>query len=67
MTLHLPSILIGFGLAYWISGVVLSIMYALDRRQARQATLAKTGRDVDQLLADVAVQCIERPTDVRTN
>ena len=65
--LHPPSFALGFIAAYALSiaffAVLVGVTYALSwwkERKERAETL-------DQLLAEVGVACIERPTNVRTN
>ena len=57
MTLHVPSFLLGFLLAF----VLLGAMCALDWWRERQ----ERARALDDLLVDVAIQCIKK--DARRN
>ena len=70
MILDPRSFSLGFLAAYVFSiaffAVLVGVPYALDRWKARKS---RKERDeaVDRLMADVAVRCIERPTNVRCN
>ena len=61
--MHLPSVLFGIALAY-APGILVIVMCAVGYRRVKEKARDKR---VDQLLADVAIQCIERPVDVRMN
>ena len=63
MTLDPVSIALGFVSAYVFSTALVVVLCVVESRQAKKQ------RDdaVDQLLAEVGIACIERPTNVRTN
>ena len=63
MTLDPVSVAVGILAAYAFSGALLAVMCVAESRQAKK----ERDRDVDELLADVALRCIEHPTDARVN
>jgi len=63
MTLDPVSLALGFVSAYVFSTVLVAVMCIAESRAARK----ERDRALDQLLSDVAIRCIERPTDVPIN
>ncbi|KKN39158.1 hypothetical protein LCGC14_0746280 [marine sediment metagenome] len=63
MTLDPFSLALGFVAAYVISTVMFIVLCVMDLRQAKK----ERDRELDRLLAEVGVACIERPINVRTN
>lgn len=63
MTIHIPSLILGSLLTYALSAVLLILMCAVDLRREKKVR----DRELDRLLAEVAIACIERPSDVREN
>ena len=70
MTLDPRSFALGFLAAYAFSiaffAVLVGVPYALDRWKARKSR-KEWDEAVDRMLVNVAVRCIERPTNVRLN
>ncbi len=70
MTPHPPSFALGFLTAYAFSiaffavlvGVTCGLSWWKERKEQK-----KRDRALDELIADVAVRCIEHPTDARVN
>lgn len=63
MTIHIPSLVLGCVLSYVLAAVLLILICAFAWRQEKK----ERERALDQLLAEVGIACIERPTDVREN
>ncbi len=63
MTIHIPSLILGSILTYALSAALLILMCVFDRRREKKVR----NRELDQLLTEVGIACIERPTDVREN
>ena len=63
MTLDPFSLALGFVSAYVISALLLVALCVVESRQAKK----ERDRELDRLLAEVGVACIERPTNVRSN
>lgn len=62
-TLHLPSLVLGFLSVFTASGIFVGVMCAIGLRRA----VKERERALDQVLAEVAIRCIERPTNVKVN
>ena len=63
MTIHLPSLFLGLVIPYVIPVLLISMIVMIGRRRAKK----ERDRELDRLLAEVAIACIERPSDVREN
>ena len=63
MALDPVSVALGVVATYAFSGLLLAATCVAESRQAKK----ERNRDVDELLADVAVRCIEHPIDARVN
>ena len=63
MTLDPLSVAVGIVATYVFSVVLVGVMCALESRASRK----EQDCALDKLLADVAIRCIERPTNVRCN
>lgn len=63
MTIDIPSFVVGLMFTWALSCVVIGVMVAIDWWQEKK----KRERALDQLLAEVGIACIERPTNVRYN
>ena len=63
MTLDPFSLALGFVSAYVISTVMFIMLCVMDLREAKK----QRDRTLDKLLTDVAISCLEHPTNVRTN
>ena len=64
---HMPSFALGFIAAYALSiaffAVLVGVTCALSWRKEQK----ERDRALDELIADVAIRCIEHPTDARVN
>ncbi len=60
MILH---VLLGFLLAYGLSGLAIGVICLFESRQVKKDRESA----VDRLLSDVAIASLDRPTNVRTN
>lgn len=63
MTLDPVSIAVGIVAAYGFSAVLLVGLCVAESRQAKK----ERERELDKVIAGVAVRCIERPMNVRMN
>lgn len=63
MTIHIQSLILGCVLSYVLAAVLLILICAFEWRREKK----ERQRALDQLLAEVGIACLERPTDVRTN
>ena len=63
MTVDPASFALGIVATYAFSTALVVVLCVLESRQAKK----QRDRDLDNLLADVGVACIERPTNVRSN
>jgi len=63
MTLDPFSLALGFVAAYVTSTVMFIVLCIAESRQAKK----ERERELDRLLAEVGIACIERPTNVRGN
>ena len=61
MALHIPSIALGFLGAYALSCVVILVLALVDDWKWERRERKARDEALDQLLADVAIRCIERP------
>ena len=60
MALHIPSIALGFVGAYVFSFWVMAVLLFINQRRTKK----DRDKQLDQLLADVAIQCIGRSSAV---
>ena len=67
MTLDPVSVAVGILATYAFSAALVAVMCIAESRQARKKLDEEVDEAVDQLIARVAVRCIERPTDSRVN
>ena len=63
MTLDPVSVAVGILATYAFSSALVAVMCIAESRAARK----ERDEAVDDLMAKVAVRCIDRPTDVRVN
>ena len=67
MNLDPLSVALGILATYAFSAALVAVMCIAESRQARKKLDEEVDEAVDQLLARVAVRCIERPTNMRSN
>ncbi len=67
MTLHPPSFAFGFIAAYAFSVAFFAVLVGVTCGLSWWKERKERAETLDELLADVAIRCIERPTNVRSN
>ncbi|KKM67457.1 hypothetical protein LCGC14_1470910 [marine sediment metagenome] len=63
MTLDPVSVAVGVVATYAFSALLLVALCVVESRQAKK----ERERELDRLLAEVGIACIERPMNVRSN
>ena len=67
MTLDPVSVAVGVLATFTFSSLVVAVLCIPNARRLRKQPVLDQEREVDKLLADVAIRCMEIPTNLSVN